>query len=279
MSEPSLSKRKKGNVPIPVLGGTPNSHFFWAWDSCSLNVLIPEKSGKEWMAVPAGHHQSKRTSAMEHVGRCDVCGMDGYLNFECGSAIATYPEKRIEFENRVLPEIEKWYACERGYEVRFAGIVEVLHPSKRSKAASTGDRPDHSVRDLNSAEAEAERRSRSRSGPVRVTLSRKKGWRMPENTVKVDRTTEWGNPFAVGKPADKEALGYQTPKNLIGAVARDNAHAVELFRQWIKGPSDRALGLRIALTSLRGKNFACWCRAGSSCHADVLLEVANKHND
>src|SRR3546814_13259535 len=28
----------------------------------------------------------------------------------------------------------------------------------------------------------------------RVRLSREKGWRMPENTVKVDRTSKWGNP-------------------------------------------------------------------------------------
>lgn len=26
---------------------------------------------------------------------------------------------------------------------------------------------------------------------------------------------------------------------------------------------------------LRGKNLACWCRAGAPCHADVLLEIAN----
>ena len=36
--------------------------------------------------------------------------------------------------------------------------------------------------------------------PIRVQLSRAKGWRMPENTVRVDRATKWGNPFVVGKP-------------------------------------------------------------------------------
>ncbi|MDD5006684.1 MAG: DUF4326 domain-containing protein, partial [Candidatus Omnitrophica bacterium] len=34
--------------------------------------------------------------------------------------------------------------------------------------------------------------------PYRVRLSREKGWRMPENTVKVDRSTHLGNPFIVG---------------------------------------------------------------------------------
>jgi len=31
--------------------------------------------------------------------------------------------------------------------------------------------------------------------PIRITLSRAKGWRMPENTVKVDRSTIFGNPW------------------------------------------------------------------------------------
>jgi hypothetical protein len=30
------------------------------------------------------------------------------------------------------------------------------------------------------------------------------------------------------------------------------------------------------LSELRGKNLACWCRLDQSCHADVLLELANK---
>ena len=36
------------------------------------------------------------------------------------------------------------------------------------------------------------------SQPKRIQLSRAKGWRMPANTVKVDRSTKWGNPFVVG---------------------------------------------------------------------------------
>lgn len=33
------------------------------------------------------------------------------------------------------------------------------------------------------------------SRPIRIQLSRAKGWRMPSNTMKVDRSTVWGNPF------------------------------------------------------------------------------------
>lgn len=35
--------------------------------------------------------------------------------------------------------------------------------------------------------------------PQRVQLSRKAGWKMPPNTMKVDRSTKWGNPFPIGK--------------------------------------------------------------------------------
>jgi hypothetical protein len=30
------------------------------------------------------------------------------------------------------------------------------------------------------------------------------------------------------------------------------------------------------VSELRGKNLMCWCELGTPCHADVLLEVANK---
>lgn len=42
--------------------------------------------------------------------------------------------------------------------------------------------------------------------PRRVQLSRRKGWRMPENTVKVDRTNKkFGNPFTIGCNPDRIA--------------------------------------------------------------------------
>jgi hypothetical protein len=37
----------------------------------------------------------------------------------------------------------------------------------------------------------------SAQAPRRVQLRRAKGWRMPANTVKVDRTTLFGNPFSI----------------------------------------------------------------------------------
>lgn len=107
----------------------------------------------------------------------------------------------------------------------------------------------------------------------RITLSRARGWRMPENTVKVDRSTRWGNPFTVN--AAREA-GF-----LSDDVA---AFVVDCFSDWLRGDRQNWLGddsdkAAAAITEnihlLRGKNLACWCKPGRPCHADVLLEMAN----
>ena len=103
--------------------------------------------------------------------------------------------------------------------------------------------------------------------PIRVQLSRAKGWRMPENTVKVDRTTRWGNPFSVGDRVQSD------PSQPV-AVCFSQAEAVQAFRDLITADVMAAFRAKI-FTELRGKNLACWCKPGDPCHADVLLELAN----
>jgi hypothetical protein len=106
--------------------------------------------------------------------------------------------------------------------------------------------------------AEALRRINAENAnpPVRVTLSRRKGWRMPENTVKVCRPGKWGNPFKVG-------------------VHGNAAEFVDLFAKDIGWINSR-LGFDFEeVAQLRGKNLACWCKQGTPCHADVLLGLAN----
>lgn len=108
--------------------------------------------------------------------------------------------------------------------------------------------------------------------PERVQLSRQKGWRMPANTVKVDRSHKlFGNPY----------------------VHDDPAIAVRAYRDLLAGDFSQVEGLHLApgqrgfgkervtrilaeVKTLRGKNLACWCKPGAPCHADVLLEIANE---
>lgn len=114
--------------------------------------------------------------------------------------------------------------------------------------------------------------------PDRITLSRAKGWRMPENTVVVSRPSIWGNPW---KLTEFYRPGRNTPQEA-------QAEAVRMFRAAVGGfvsngaycapraHPDSRIGVILArLPELRGKNLACWCKPGTPCHADVLLEIAN----
>lgn len=106
-----------------------------------------------------------------------------------------------------------------------------------------------------------------RAALVRVQLSRAKGWRMPENTVKVDRSTVWGNDVA--KIGDD--ISYYTA----GCTCATAHDAVELFRRITEArKSAHPARFEDWIAPLRGKNLACWCKDGP-CHADVLLELAN----
>jgi hypothetical protein len=104
-------------------------------------------------------------------------------------------------------------------------------------------------------------------GPIRVKLSRAKGWRMPANTVKVDRSTKWGNPFRVGDQVQSD------PSQPV-AVCFSQAEAVQAFSDFC----NHAIGagfVEAIKKELRGKNLACWCALDQPCHADVLLKMAN----
>lgn len=113
--------------------------------------------------------------------------------------------------------------------------------------------------------------------PRRVQLSRKKGWRMPPNTVKVDRSTKWGNPFNW-----KDLPRYDQDSDDIEADRRSDAllrfYATVDFESAVKHDIGRPRAyptneqIRAALA---GKNLACWCPLDQPCHADVLLELAN----
>ena len=106
--------------------------------------------------------------------------------------------------------------------------------------------------------------------PERIQLKRTKGWRMPPNTQKVDRTTRWGNPWTVEECGNAEE-----------AVRRFRAAVIGFHSNGSFCPPQAAEGSTIGeiiahAHELRGKNLACWCRIGAPCHADVLLELANR---
>lgn len=105
--------------------------------------------------------------------------------------------------------------------------------------------------------------------PIRVRLSRAAGWRMPENTVKVDRSTKWGNPFVVGDfgTALECASAYELlVQGMIHVTTAPDIQHQSLARAYVAEH----------IEDIRGKNLACWCALDKPCHAEVLLKLANK---
>jgi hypothetical protein len=105
--------------------------------------------------------------------------------------------------------------------------------------------------------------------PQRIQRKRTRGWKMPPNTVSVARPGRWGNPFIV---TDKIAPGKHVagPKYWAVPTAED---AVACFREMMEQSEERQIA---AAEELRGKNLACFCRLDQPCHADVLIEIANR---
>ena len=105
--------------------------------------------------------------------------------------------------------------------------------------------------------------------PIRVQRKRTKGWRMPANTVYVGRGSKWGNPHKVGVLLEQNKDGSYRRMTPADAVAR---YRNEYLPYWMSKCSENTLYPR----ELRGKNLACWCALDRPCHADVLLELANR---
>jgi hypothetical protein len=91
---------------------------------------------------------------------------------------------------------------------------------------------------------------------------------MPENAVRVDRSTRWGNPFIVGEDGTRPEC-VELYKALLAGLLCLNCRA-PLARQ------EATLAyVRQHIDQLRGHDLACWCPPGQPCHADMLLELAN----
>lgn len=106
--------------------------------------------------------------------------------------------------------------------------------------------------------------------PERIQLRRTKGWRMPPNTVKVDRTTRWGNLYRVGLAQCGCRAAGECAHNIFRTETA--AEAVEAYAAM---PRTMKF-VEEARIALGGKNLACWCKPGEPCHADVLLRLANE---
>jgi hypothetical protein len=116
-------------------------------------------------------------------------------------------------------------------------------------------------------------------GPVRMQVSRKAGFNLQEASHAlnglpaklVTRPGPWGNPFSI----DEVAATYKLDRPAA------QAKAVAMAGDWLRGTLDPALSpgdppsRDTIRRELAGHNLACWCKPGTPCHADVLIELAN----
>jgi hypothetical protein len=115
--------------------------------------------------------------------------------------------------------------------------------------------------------------------PQRMQLSRQRGFNLQAASKelnglpakRVTRPGKWGNPFTIADTAAR--------CDLDSAAAQ--ARAVALCEQWLRGTLDPKLSPGVPPSrmeiraELKGHNLACWCRPGTPCHAEVLIELAN----
>lgn len=136
--------------------------------------------------------------------------------------------------------------------------------------------------------------------PVRIQRSRQHKQVSPNGLpiAYVGRGTRWGNPFRLVKYSDgKWAIktdGSDRCNELLikhcHAVydTRDEAaiDAIKCYNFWLLPYTHKEGSLMdfyqsmanvdAAILSLKGKNLSCWCRLDEKCHADLLIELANR---
>lgn len=82
---------------------------------------------------------------------------------------------------------------------------------------------------------------------------------VPKDAVYVGRPTKWGNPYVINVDGTREEV-------------------IAKYKKWLEEEAlaDFAAYGQVAVrTELQGKDLVCWC-SPEACHADVLLELANK---
>jgi hypothetical protein len=78
--------------------------------------------------------------------------------------------------------------------------------------------------------------------------------KIPSDAIYVGRPSKWGNPYKIGKDGSRTEV-------------------IELYRHYLAMANLKHCTLD--LYELEGKDLVCWC-APLPCHADILLELANR---
>jgi len=77
---------------------------------------------------------------------------------------------------------------------------------------------------------------------------------IPPDAVYVGRPSKWGNPYIIGRDGTRKEV-------------------VEKYKLHLDNLIDA--GFILTFDELRDKDLVCWC-SPLPCHADILLEMANR---
>ena len=78
----------------------------------------------------------------------------------------------------------------------------------------------------------------------------------PKDALYVGRPTKWGNPYVIGRDGTRAEVIAKYKDFLTDLIYTSDLFMADLHE-------------------LRGRDLVCWC-APKACHADVLLELANR---
>lgn len=103
--------------------------------------------------------------------------------------------------------------------------------------------------------------------PKRIQRKRTRGFRLPPNTVCINRPGRFGNPFKIGDT-------YRDDNNQTQIITREVC--LELFRVHAKA---KLAADPHWLDPIRDADYiACFCPETEPCHGDIYLELLANHN-
>lgn len=118
------------------------------------------------------------------------------------------------------------------------------------------------------------------SAPRRLRWHRFMGTPLPPHSRSVQRPSDFGNPFVVYRTGPSGWFVMLAGKNIEDVTSglfrtRDEA-LIECLSQFREYAEKKLEDSPSWLTPLKGLDLACACKLDQPCHANILLELANR---
>lgn len=125
---------------------------------------------------------------------------------------------------------------------------------------------------------------------LRVQRKRTKGYKMPKGVVYVGRGSKYGNPFKLQGDMVYVDAGHRRKIFSKWVCYYDGGgytveDVVKLFKDMLMDANshkaepairERFKYMQEHIHELKGKRVACWCNLEACCHADIIVQTANR---